>query len=67
MFLLLITCDSLQEYSIKLDSLELESALRFLARVGIILHFECTRAGLNELYFIGLDYSVYISIVSYCC
>ena len=31
---------------------ELELALKFLAKVGILLHFEDSRAGLNELYFI---------------
>ena len=41
-----------QEYEIELEDIELESALLFLARVGIILHFDDTRAGLNELFFI---------------
>ena len=41
-----------EEYEIELDDLELESALLFLARVGIVLHFDDTRAGLNELFFI---------------
>lgn len=37
---------------IELDSSELDLALRFLTQVGIILHFECEIAGLDELYFI---------------
>ena len=41
-----------QEYGIELEDIELESALLFLARVGIILHFDDSRAGLNELFFI---------------
>ena len=35
-----------------MDSSELDLALRFLTQVGIILHFECEIAGLDELYFI---------------
>ena len=35
-----------------MDSSELDLALRILTQVGIILHFECEIAGLDELYFI---------------
>ena len=37
---------------IELDSSELDLALRILTQVGIILHFECEIASLDELYFI---------------
>jgi len=44
--------DLCSQHGIELDRQELELALRFLAKVGILLHFEDSRAGLNELFFI---------------